>query len=167
MAARRPRRQRTRARPTGAARRGSPRCRRSTRWISPAPGLNDILAEFESHWLGREVEGEQYLPAEAAFFRDIVSRRCARAAHARSADRRGAGERLAAQAHRGDPARGAARRRLRARASQRCAGARRRVGICRCRRTLSSSATKPAWSMPCSTSWRARLRAAEFDRAGG
>ena len=36
-------------------------------------GLNEILAEFESHWLGREVEGEQYLPAEAAFFRDIVS----------------------------------------------------------------------------------------------
>jgi N utilization substance protein B len=35
-------------------------------------GLNDIMAEFESHWLGREVEGEQYLPAEAAFFRDIV-----------------------------------------------------------------------------------------------
>jgi transcription antitermination protein NusB len=36
-------------------------------------GLNDILAEFESHWLGREVEGEQYLPAEAAFFRDVVT----------------------------------------------------------------------------------------------
>lgn len=36
-------------------------------------GLNDILAEFESHWLGREVEGTQYLPAEAAFFRDIVT----------------------------------------------------------------------------------------------
>ena len=36
-------------------------------------GLNEILAEFESHWIGREVEGEQYLPAEAAFFRDIVS----------------------------------------------------------------------------------------------
>lgn len=35
--------------------------------------INEILAEFESHWLGREVEGEQYLPAEAAFFRDIVS----------------------------------------------------------------------------------------------
>jgi transcription antitermination protein NusB len=35
-------------------------------------GLNEILAEFESHWIGREVEGEQYLPAEAAFFRDIV-----------------------------------------------------------------------------------------------
>jgi len=36
-------------------------------------GLNEILAQFESHWLGQEVEGEQYLPAEAAFFRDIVS----------------------------------------------------------------------------------------------
>ena len=36
-------------------------------------GLNEILAQFESHWLGREVEGEQYLPAEAAFFRDIVT----------------------------------------------------------------------------------------------
>jgi N utilization substance protein B len=37
-----------------------------------ATGINDILAEFESHWIGREVEGEQYLPAEAAFFRDVV-----------------------------------------------------------------------------------------------
>ena len=36
-------------------------------------GLNEILVQFESHWLGREVEGEQYLPVEAAFFRDIVS----------------------------------------------------------------------------------------------
>ena len=35
-------------------------------------GLNEILAEFESHWIGREVEGEQYLPAEKAFFEDIV-----------------------------------------------------------------------------------------------
>lgn len=35
-------------------------------------GLNEILAEFESHWLGGEVEGAQYLPAEAAFFRDVV-----------------------------------------------------------------------------------------------
>ena len=34
--------------------------------------LNDILAEFESHWLGGEVEGEKYLPADAALFRDIV-----------------------------------------------------------------------------------------------
>jgi N utilization substance protein B len=37
-----------------------------------ATPLNDILAEFESHWMGREVEGEQYLPAEAAYFRDLV-----------------------------------------------------------------------------------------------
>jgi N utilization substance protein B len=37
-----------------------------------AKGLNEILAEFEKHWLGGEVEGSQYLPAEAAFFRDIV-----------------------------------------------------------------------------------------------
>ena len=36
-------------------------------------GINDIFAEFESHWLGSEVEGETYLPAEAAFFRDIVA----------------------------------------------------------------------------------------------
>jgi N utilization substance protein B len=36
-------------------------------------GINDVLAEFESHWIGNEVEGEQYLPAEEAFFRDIVS----------------------------------------------------------------------------------------------
>jgi N utilization substance protein B len=36
-------------------------------------GVNEILAEFESHWLGREVEGAQYLPAEAAFFRDVVA----------------------------------------------------------------------------------------------
>ena len=34
--------------------------------------INEILAQFESHWIGREVEGEQYLPVEAAFFRDIV-----------------------------------------------------------------------------------------------
>ena len=36
-------------------------------------GTNDILAEFESHWIGQEVEGEKYLPAEAAFFRELVT----------------------------------------------------------------------------------------------
>ena len=36
-------------------------------------GLNDIMAEFESHWLGGEVEGVKFLPAEAAYFRDIVA----------------------------------------------------------------------------------------------
>ena len=78
-------------------------------------GLNEILADFESHWLGREVEGAQYLPAEAAFFRDIVSGVVREQTQARSADRRGVGPKLAAQAHRGGAARGAARRRLRAR----------------------------------------------------
>ncbi len=36
-------------------------------------GLNDIMAEFENHWLGGEVESVKFLPAEAAYFRDIVS----------------------------------------------------------------------------------------------
>ena len=35
-------------------------------------GVNEILAQFESHWIGQEVEGNQYLPAEAAFFRAVV-----------------------------------------------------------------------------------------------
>jgi N utilization substance protein B len=35
-------------------------------------GLNEIYAEFESHWLGTEVEGNEYLPAEAAYFRELV-----------------------------------------------------------------------------------------------
>jgi transcription antitermination protein NusB len=35
-------------------------------------GLNEIVSEFEAHWLGGEVEGAQYRPAEAAFFRDVV-----------------------------------------------------------------------------------------------
>ena len=36
-------------------------------------GLKEILAEFETCWIGPEVEGEQYKPAEIAFFRSIVS----------------------------------------------------------------------------------------------
>ena len=36
-------------------------------------GLADILAEFEAHWIGREIEGILYTPAELAFFRDVVS----------------------------------------------------------------------------------------------
>lgn len=34
--------------------------------------LNESLAQFESHWLGSEVEGEKYLPADAALFREVV-----------------------------------------------------------------------------------------------
>ncbi|MGV2981745.1 transcription antitermination factor NusB [Camelimonas sp. ID_303_24] len=36
-------------------------------------GVLDAIAEFESHWMGREIEGMQFKPAEAAFFRDIVA----------------------------------------------------------------------------------------------
>ena len=35
--------------------------------------LEDTLSQFSSHMLGREVEGEQYLPADADFFRQIVA----------------------------------------------------------------------------------------------
>jgi N utilization substance protein B len=35
-------------------------------------GLKDILAEFEAHWIGREIEGDAYAPAEIEFFRDVV-----------------------------------------------------------------------------------------------
>jgi len=36
-------------------------------------GLVDALAEFEAFWIGREVEGVRFEPAENAFFRDILS----------------------------------------------------------------------------------------------
>ena len=36
-------------------------------------GLADVMAEFEAHWIGHEIEGESYAPAELAFFRDVVS----------------------------------------------------------------------------------------------
>ncbi|MBI1866787.1 MAG: transcription antitermination factor NusB [Methylocystis sp.] len=35
-------------------------------------GVNEVSAEFEAHWIGREIEGEQYKPAELAFFRDVL-----------------------------------------------------------------------------------------------
>lgn len=35
-------------------------------------GINEIFAEFEVHWIGREIEGVQYKPAELQFFRDIL-----------------------------------------------------------------------------------------------
>jgi transcription antitermination protein NusB len=34
--------------------------------------LNQVIAEFETHRLGQEVEGCQYGEVEAAFFRDLV-----------------------------------------------------------------------------------------------
>ena len=38
-----------------------------------AKGLNEVFAEFESFWMGREIEGEQYKPAEGKLFRAIVN----------------------------------------------------------------------------------------------
>ncbi len=35
--------------------------------------LPDIYAEFETFWIGGEIEGDQYNRAELAFFRDILS----------------------------------------------------------------------------------------------
>ncbi len=35
-------------------------------------GLNEIFSEFEAHWIGREIEGEQYKPADRAFFREVL-----------------------------------------------------------------------------------------------
>ena len=35
-------------------------------------GVNEIMTQFENHWLGGEIEGVHYRPAEAAYFRDIV-----------------------------------------------------------------------------------------------
>ena len=34
--------------------------------------LNEVIAEFEAHRLGQDIEGLQYADAEAAFFRDLV-----------------------------------------------------------------------------------------------
>jgi N utilization substance protein B len=35
-------------------------------------GVIDALAEFEAFWIGREVEGVSFKPAENEFFRDIL-----------------------------------------------------------------------------------------------
>ncbi len=36
-------------------------------------GIVDALAEFEAHWIGQEVEGVAFQPAENAFFRDLLA----------------------------------------------------------------------------------------------
>ncbi len=35
--------------------------------------VSDVFLEFEGHWIGKEVEGDQYNEAEVEFFRAIVS----------------------------------------------------------------------------------------------
>ena len=37
-----------------------------------AKGVVEAMAEFEAHWIGREVDGVKLPAAEAAFFRDIL-----------------------------------------------------------------------------------------------
>ena len=36
-------------------------------------GLGDAMAEFEAFWMGREVEGITFQPAERAFFRELLT----------------------------------------------------------------------------------------------
>jgi N utilization substance protein B len=36
-------------------------------------GVLEAVAEFENHWMGLEIDGMSFKPAEAAFFRDIVA----------------------------------------------------------------------------------------------
>ena len=35
-------------------------------------GVLDAVAEYEAHWMGREIEEMEFKPAEVGFFRDIV-----------------------------------------------------------------------------------------------
>ena len=35
-------------------------------------GVIDALAEFEAHWIGREVDGVAHPPADAIFFREVL-----------------------------------------------------------------------------------------------
>lgn len=37
-----------------------------------ATPLPDILSQFESHWIGREIEGDEIAAADVTLFRDIV-----------------------------------------------------------------------------------------------
>ncbi len=36
-------------------------------------GVIEALAEFEAHWIGREVDGVAHPPAETAFFRELLA----------------------------------------------------------------------------------------------
>lgn len=36
-------------------------------------GVAEAVAEFEAHWIGREVDDVEFKPAEAPFFRDLVA----------------------------------------------------------------------------------------------
>ena len=36
-------------------------------------GIAEVLAEFETYWIGLEIDDEVYKPAERAFFRDLLT----------------------------------------------------------------------------------------------
>lgn len=36
-------------------------------------GVIEAVAQFEAYWMGQEIDGVSFKPAEAAFFRDIVA----------------------------------------------------------------------------------------------
>ena len=109
-------------------------------------GVNEIMAEFESHWLGGEVEGAKYLPGRSpAYFRDIVS--------GVVREQMSLDPKIDAVLTRGWPLKrieAVLRAVLRAGAyeclSQRRARPRGDVGICRCRRRFPSTRRRPAWS---------------------
>ena len=118
-------------------------------------GIADILTQFESHWIGREVEGEQYLPAEAAYFRDLVK---GVIAGQRTLDP------LIDAALEGSWPLKRVETIIRAPCCGRALSNSTRSRMCRLASsspnmsmwpTPSSSATKSAWSIPCSTSWPA------------
>src|SRR4030088_381173 len=94
-------------------------------------GVNDIFAEFESHWLRRGGGGGKKPAGRGGLFSRRRFRRRARPGKARPLDRRRAVKRLAAEADRLDFAGGAARRLLRIGAPQGRTRPGRGVGITR------------------------------------
>ena len=98
--------------------------------------LTHVIAEFETHRLGKEIEGSQYCDAEAQFFRDIVEGVVREQRRIDPLDRPPSGRRLAAQSRRFDPARHPSRRRLRDADAQGRSFPRRHHRICRSRPRL-------------------------------
>ena len=116
--------------------------------------LNEILKEYREPLARRRGRGLEISAGRSGVLPRHRRRHGARAAQARSADRCGARRDLAAQAGRGAAARGVAGRGVRARPAP---ATFRRGSWCpnmSMSPMPSSTATRPAWSMPCSTHWR-------------
>ena len=118
--------------------------------------LPEVIAEFETYRLGKEVDGDQYRDADAAFFRDIVTGVVRDQRELDPAIDAALAAGLAAAAHRRDAARHPALRRLRARRPRRRAGAGGDQRICRRRQGLLRGRRAGRWSTACSTRSRAR-----------